>query len=167
MEYTLIKTEYTMPKKQYIIQLSAVERLELADIVHKGSHKARVMRRAQILLWSAAGKTDGEIAALLQIRPLTVAQTRQKWVTDRSLEDKPRRGGRRKLDAKQEAFLVALACSAAPDGYESWTMQLLADKLVELQVIDAPISDETVRLRLKKSRQAVAQTAVVYSDSEC
>jgi hypothetical protein len=55
------------------------------------------------------------------------------------------------LDGKQEALLVALACSDAPDGYESWTMQLLADKLVELSVIDESVSDETVRRTLKKT----------------
>ena len=87
-------------------------------------------------------------------------------VEERSLEDKPRPGGKPKLDGKQEAFLVALACSDAPDGYERWTMQLLADKLVELQVIDEPISDETVRLRLKKRRQALAERAMVHPDSE-
>lgn len=141
-----------MPRKEHIIELSAADRMELQDIVGKGSHKARVIRRAQILLWSDAGKTDSEIAQWLNIRPLTVATTRQRWVQERSLEDKPRPGGKLKLDAKQEAFLVALACSDAPDGYESWTMQLLADKLVELQVIDEPVSDETVRLRLKKKQ---------------
>lgn len=155
-----------MPKKEHVIQLSEVDCLELQDIVRKGRHKARIMRRAQILLWSDAGKTDGDIAALLNIRPLTVAQTRQRWVEERSLEDKPRPGGKSKLDAKQEALLVALACSDAPDGYESWTMQLLADQLVELKVIDAPISDETVRLRLKKSGQTLAKKAVVHSDSQ-
>jgi transposase len=153
-----------MPKKEHIIQLSEIDRLELQDIVRKGSHPARVMRRAQILLWSDGGKTDGEIASLLSIRPLTVAQTRQKWVEARCLSDKPRPGGKSKLDGKQEAFLVALACSDAPHGYESWTMQLLVDKLVELKVIDAPISDETVRLRLKKRGQALAQGTMVHSD---
>lgn len=143
-----------MPKKEHIIQLSDIDRLELQDIVRKGNHKARVIRRAQSLLWSDAGKTDGEIAQLLNVRPLTVATTRQRWVETRSLEDNPRPGGKSKLDGKQEAFLVALACSDAPDGYESWTMQLLADKLVELKVIDAPIADETVRLRLKKKRSS-------------
>lgn len=155
-----------MPKKEHIIQLSEIDHLELQDIVRKGSHKARVMRRAQILLWSDAGKTDSEIAALLNIRPLTVAQTRQKWVEEHCLADKPRPGGKSKLDGKQEAFLVALACSDAPNGYESWTMQLLADKLVELRVIDAPISDETVRLRLKKRGQALAQGTMVHSDGQ-
>src|SRR3990172_5526726 len=125
-----------MPKKQYVIQLSEIERMELQDIVRKGTHKARVIRRAQMLLWSDAGKTDKEIAEWHDVRPLTVAKTRQRWVEERSLEDKPRRGGKPKFDANQEAFLVALACSDAPDGRESWTMQMLADKLVELQVID-------------------------------
>lgn len=155
-----------MPRKKHIIQLNEMERMELQDIVRRGSHKARVMRRAQTLLWSDAGKTDEEIAALHGIRPLTVAQARQKWVEERSLEDKPRPGGKRRLDGKQEAFLVALACSDAPDGRESWTMQLLADKLVELGVIDEPISDETVRLYLKKSRQTLAEGAVVHSERE-
>ena len=139
-----------MPKKEHIIQLSEIDRIELEDIVRKGTHKARVIRRAQTQLWSDAGKIDSEIAELHGVRPLTVAKTRQRWVEERSLEDKPRPGSKRRLDGKQEAFLVALACSDAPDGRETWTMQLLADKLVELQVIDEPISDETVRLRLKK-----------------
>lgn len=139
-----------MPKKEHVNALNEIERLELQNIVHKGVQKARVIRRAQSLLWSDAGKTDEEIAELQGIRPLTVAQTRQRWVEEKTLEDKPRPGGKIKLDGKQEAFLVALACSKAPDGIESWTMQMLADKLVELRVIDGPISDETVRLRLKK-----------------
>jgi len=66
------------------------------------------------------------------------------------LEDQARRGREKKLDGKQEAFLVALACSEAPGERETWTMQLLADRLVELHVIDEPISDETVRRTLKK-----------------
>jgi len=139
-----------MPKKQYGIQLSEIERLELAAIARSGRHKARVICRAQTLLWSDVGKTDGEIAGLHGVTPLTVAKTRQRWVEQRSLEDKSRPGREKKLDGKQEAFVVALACSDAPDGRESWTMQLLADKLVELAVVDEPISDERVRRTLKK-----------------
>lgn len=139
-----------MPKKQYGIQLSEIERIELAAIVRSGTQKARVIRRAQALLWSDAGKTDGEIAQLQGVTPLTVAKTRRRWMEERSLEDKARPGREKKLDGKQEAFVVALACSAAPDGRESWTMQMLADKLVELRVVDEPISDETVRRTLKK-----------------
>jgi transposase len=150
--YPIPKTEDTMRKPDYPIELSAIERVELEDIVRKGEHKARVIRRAQTLLWSDGGKSDLEIAELHGITPLTVANTRKRWVKERSLEDQPRAGRKPKLDGKQEAFLVALACSDAPDGRESWTMQLLADKLVELQVIDEPISDETVRLLLQKKR---------------
>ena len=139
-----------MRKQNYPIQLNEIERMELEDITRKGQQKARVIRRAQTLLWSDAGKSDLEIAELHGIRPLTVAKTRERWVEEQTLADNPRPGRHPKLDGKQEAFLVALACSEAPEGRESWTMQMLADKLIELQVIDAPISDETVRLRLKK-----------------
>lgn len=142
-----------MRKQDYPIQLSKIERMELEDIIRKGQNKARVMRRAQSLLWSDAGKSDLEIAELHDIRPLTVAKTRERWVKERSLEDKPRSGRNPKLNGKQEAFLVALACSDAPDGRETWTMQMLADKLIELEVIDEPISDETVRLHLQKKKQ--------------
>jgi len=142
-----------MRKQDYPIKLSEIERLELKEIVRKGQNKVRVIRRAQTLLWSDAGKSDLEIAQLHGIRPLTVAKTRERWVKEQSLEDKARPGRIPKLDGKQEAFLVALACSDAPDGRETWTMQLLADRLIELQVIDEAISDETVRLVLKKNRQ--------------
>ncbi len=139
-----------MRKQDYPIRLSEIERIELEDIVRKGEHKARVIRRAQTLLWSDRGKSDLEIAELHGVTPLTVAKTRERWVKEQALEDRPRPGRKPRLDGKQEAFLVALACSDAPDGRESWTMQMLADKLVELEVIDEPISDETVRLHLQK-----------------
>jgi len=133
-----------------LVYLTASERGELEAIVKKGEHAARSIRRAQALLWSDAGKTDGEIAQLQGITALTVAKTRQRWVLEKSLDDKPRPGREKKLDGKQEAFLVALACSDAPGERESWTMQLLAERLVELKVVAEPISDETVRRTLKK-----------------
>ena len=138
-------------KQEYPIQLSDMERAELEAIVSKGRHSARVIRRAQTLLWSDVGKSDLAIARLQGVTPLTVAKTRERWVKEKTLEDKPRPGRSKRLDGKQEAFLVALACSDAPDGYGKWTMQLLADKLVELSVIDEPVSDETVRRTLKKT----------------
>lgn len=139
-----------MPKKQHVVVLTEKERQELAQIVKRGQHPARMIRRAQALLWSEQGKTDEEIADLQAVTPLTVAKTRQRWMEKKSLQDKPRPGRERKLDGKQEAFLVALACSDAPGERENWTMQLLADRLVELNIIEEPISDETVRRRLKK-----------------
>lgn len=137
-------------KKNYPIKLSETERVELEAIVKTGKQSARVRQRAQTLLWSDAGKSDKEISQLHGITPLTVATTRQRWVEEKRISDKPKPGREKKLDGKQEAFLVALACSDAPNGRESWTMQLLADKLVELKVVDEPISDETVRRTLKK-----------------
>lgn len=139
-----------MRNQDFPIELSDSERSELEQIVRTGQHKARVRERAQILLWSNAGKSDLDIAGLLHRTPLTIAQTRKRWAIDHTLLDQPKRGRDKRLDGKQEALLVALACSDAPEGRESWTMQLLADKLVELKVIDEPISDETVRRTLKK-----------------
>jgi transposase len=87
----------------------------------------------------------------LNITPLTVATTRQRWVEEKRIADEPKPGRHKKLNGKQEALLVALACSDAPEGRESWTLQLLADKLLELKVIETPISYETVRETLKKT----------------
>lgn len=139
-----------MRNQDFPVKLSASERRELESIVRTGRQKARVRQRAQILLWSDAGKSDLEIAALIHRTPLTVAQTRERWVRHHRLTDQPKPGRNKRLDGKQEALLVALACSDAPDERENWTMQMLADKLVELTVIDEPISDETVRRTLKK-----------------
>jgi transposase len=82
-----------------------------------------------------------------------VERIRQRFVEDgleAALSERPRPGGQRKLAGTQEAFLIALACSTPPEGRTCWTMQLLADRLVELQVVEA-ISDETVRRTLKKT----------------
>jgi transposase len=91
---------------------------------------------------------------LLDVHPLTVAKTRERWVKAKRLTDAPKAGRHKKLDGKQEAFLVALACSDAPDGQAVWTMQLLADKLVSLAVVETPVSDELVRRTLKKTNSS-------------
>ena len=140
-----------MPKKQNVIILNQAERAELEAIIKGGKDKARTIRRAQTVLWSDAGKSDLEIARLHDISPLTVANTRQRWVEHKTLEDQARPGRPPLLDGKQEAFLVALACSDAPEGQEKWTMQLLADRLLELEVIDEAVSEDTVSRRLKKT----------------
>lgn len=138
-------------KQRHPIVLSDAERQQLETIVKGGTHPVRRVHRAQMLLWSAAGKSDQDIAALLQVHPMTVSKTRQRWVEQHTLDDQARAGRPPLLDGKQEAFLVALTCSDSPDGRDNWTMQLLADRLVELQVVDTPISDETVRRILKKT----------------
>ena len=145
-----------MPRpKQYRVELSEKQRQQLQDCINKGHASARVIRRAHVLLLSAEDKADKAVATALHLNAQTVYQLRKRFVQeglDAALYDKPRPGGKPKLDGKQEALLVALACSQ-PEARESWTMQLLADKLVELKVVDE-ISDETVRRTLKKTRSS-------------
>ncbi len=110
---------------------------------------------ACILLLAHKQWFDKDVAEALQVSASTVMNVRKRFGAgglDAALYDKPRPGAVRKLDGKQEALLVALACSQ-PDERETWTMQLLADKLVELNVVDE-ISDETVRRTLKKTRSS-------------
>lgn len=145
-----------MPKK-YVIILSDMERKELEDIISKGHGNVRQIRRAHTLLLSDAGKTDEEITDLLHITTVTVAETRKRWCAEhlsRNLADQAKSGRKRKLDGKQEAFLVALACSDAPEGREHWPLRMLSDKLLELGVIDEPVSYETVRDRLQKTNSS-------------
>jgi transposase len=140
--------------KRYIVNLTADERAGLLALLNKGAAPARRLTRARILLLADEGGTDRAIAAALHVHPATVERTRRRGVEggpEAALSDKPRPGGRPKLDGKQAAHLVALACSAPPEGRARWTMQLLADRLVELALVDA-ISDETVRRTLKKAR---------------
>ena len=138
--------------KKYHVHLTASEREELRTMVRRGKIAARRLKRAQILLAADAGERDERIAASVQVGLSTVERTRRKFVeggVEYALSEQPRPGGQPKLDGKGEAVLVALACSQAPAGHTSWTMQLLADKLITLGVVDS-ISDETVRRRLKK-----------------
>jgi DNA-binding CsgD family transcriptional regulator len=137
-------------QQKYPVRLTDEEREQLRTIIRTGKQSGRVRQRAQILLWSDEGKPDKEITALLGCAPMTVSSTRERWVREKRLDDLPRLGSKRLLDAKQESLLIALACSDAPEGRDEWTMQLLADKLIELKVVER-ISDETVRRALKKT----------------
>lgn len=142
-----------MTNKIYVVDLSEEERTFLTDFISRGERSARKLKRAHILLLADEGKTDGQIAAALHTSTPTVQRTRQRFVEgglDRALNEDPRPGGRKKLDAKGEALLETLARSEPPAGRKRWTLQLLADKLVELKVIDS-ISYETVRQELKKT----------------
>ena len=142
---------------KYPVILTAEDKSHLEGVVKRGKHSRREIQRAQMLLWSTEGKTDTAIARLLDVVPLTVATTRERWAKEKRIADAPKPGRHKKLNGKQEAFLVALACSAAPEGRESWTLRLLADKLVELQVIKTPISYETVRETLKKTNLSLGR----------
>jgi transposase len=140
-------------RKKYLVTLSDEERQELRTLIKKGTLSARKLTRAHILLRADEGAADGEIAASLHIARSTVERLRRRLVEgnlDEALHERPRPGAKRKLDSKQEAHLIALACTDAPDGRARWSMQLLADELVQLGVVEA-VSDETVRRTLKKT----------------
>lgn len=146
-----------MPRKENLVHLSEADREMLKRVVTRGEESARVIRRAYTLLMADEQKRDQDIAEALQIVPKTVSETRKRYGEvglPEALYEKPRPGNPRKLDGKQEAFVVALACSEPPTGHSQWTMQMLADKLVELKIVDEPISDETVRRTLKKTNSS-------------
>ena len=139
---------------KYTVNLSESEIKQLQEITSKGKTAARKLKRAQILLLADEGHPDKTIAKMLKVGESTVHRIRQRCVeegVELALKERPRQGSNRKLDGKTEAFLVATACSEAPEGRESWTMQLLADRLVELNLVES-ISDETVRRTLKKTK---------------
>jgi transposase len=141
-----------MGTKRYVVTLTKEERTQLFTMIKKGRLAARTLTRAHLLLQADAGLTQEAIAAALHIGRATVVRICKRFVEEglaAALRDRSRPGAQRKLDGKQAAFLIALACSTPPEGRTYWTMQLLADKLVELRVVEA-ISDETVRRLLKK-----------------
>lgn len=137
---------------KYTVNLTQEEKDKLLDLTKKGKNSARTFKKAQILLLANQGYTDEAIADMLMVGKSTVHRTRQKYVeegVELSLSELPRQGRNKKLTPETEAFLIATACSNPPTGLRSWTMQLLADRLVSLELIDS-ISDETVRTTLKK-----------------
>jgi len=142
-----------MPRKIYIVDLTEEERTYLLDLIKSGEHSARKLNRARILLLADEGKADREISEALHTSTPTVQRTRQRFVEgnlDRALNEDPRPGARKKLDERGEALLETLARSTPPEGRKRWTLQLLADRLVELRAANT-ISYETVRQELKKS----------------
>lgn len=135
------------------------ERKELETRVNTGTGAGRVPRRARILLMAdeaqvGGGFKDAEIAKALGAHARTVERVRERCVTvgikAALAHTSPKRKRPRVLDGEGEARLVQLACSTAPDGQERWTLKMLADKLVELEVVER-ISTETVRITLKKT----------------
>ena len=142
-----------MPKKIYIVDLTKEERTNLLELIKSGKQAGRKLNRARILLLADEGKTDHDIAEALHTGTATVQRTRQRFVEgnlEGALNERPRPGGQKKLDEKGEAMLEILAHSKPPEGRKRWTLQLVADRLVQLKVVDS-ISYETVRQELKKS----------------
>ena len=144
-----------MPKKQYIVKLTKAERNHLENLLSSGVAKVRKTCRARILMKANEGWSDKEICAAFDVGHATVERTRKRYVIEGfHIALNGKRGQRhyeRKLDGRDEAHLVALVCSAPPEGYANWTLRLLADEFVQLeQVAHESVSHETVRKVLKK-----------------
>ena len=144
-------------RKKYIVRLTDEEREQLIALTKRGKGPAYKIKHANILLnvdVDGPDFSDNEVAKALCCSPKTVYNVRQRFVElgtnaalNRKKQERPSR--QRKLDGEQEAQLIAIACSDPPPGRTKWTLQLLADQLVELNVVDS-ISDQTVRRTLKK-----------------
>ena len=154
-----------MSRKQHLINLSSEERSALEKISHSNRATIREKTRARILLLSdvscireqGASRTDTEIVEQLGCSPLTVYNVRRRAV-ERGVLESIRRGAQhkrkeRKLDGRQEAQLVALTCSAPPEGHSRWTLALLRERLIEIEVVEQ-IGLETIRSTLKKTRSS-------------
>lgn len=138
---------------RYRVELSQTEHAELTAILSGGTHAARRLKRAQILLAADAGASDEEIARSVGVGGSTVYRTKRRFVLGNlkaALSEEPRPGAERKLSDKEEALLVATACSSPPAGRARWTLKLLADALVRLTA-HASVSRETVRRRLAEN----------------
>ena len=155
--------------KKYVVDLDAEERRTLHGIVHSGkhshqspgAHSARKRRWAQALLKADEGWTDEKTAEAFDLSVSTMERIRRRFVEEgikvalgaRSHAPRPYM---QRLDGAQEARLIALACGKAPEGRQRWTLRLLADKIVELHVVER-VSYQTVRRVLKKRLEAVAR----------
>jgi len=138
---------------RYRVELSQGERDELLGLLRGGKHSVRKLKRAQILLAADAGTSDEDIIASIGVGGSTVYRTKRRFVLsnlEAALSEEPRRGADRKLSGREEALLVATACSSPPAGRARWTLELLADELVRLTAHEA-ISRETVRRRLAEN----------------
>jgi transposase len=147
--------------KRYIVRLCEEERQQLSQIIKKGKAAAHKIRQANMLLKADADGpswTDEAIAQAFSVHVTTVKKMRERFVEkglEAALERKPQNHPSRqpKLDGEAEARLLALRCGEAPEGYARWTLRLLADQAVEMNIVDS-ISHETVRQALKKMKCA-------------
>jgi putative transposase len=141
-------------KKLNIVHLNEQEREELRQYLRKGKSSARSLTRARILLLADDGRDDEEIAETLKVSKSTVSRIRTRYCEgglDSALHEKARSGAPSKIDGRIEAELTLLACSDPPDGRSKWTVRLLADKLVEIEVVDS-ISHMSVQRLFKKMK---------------
>jgi transposase len=138
---------------RYRVELSQIERDQLAALLSGGKHASRKLKRAQILLAADAGASDEEIARSVGAGGSTVYRTKRRFVEgnlERALSEEPRPGAERKLTGKEEALLVATVCASPPEGRARWTLELLAGAMVKLTEHKS-LSHETVRRRLAEN----------------
>jgi transposase len=138
---------------RYRITLTSDEQAQLRTFVQGGKGAFRRLKRAQILLAAASGSADADIAANVGVGTSTVYRTKRRFVEEgleAALSEEPRPGAERKLDATEEALLIAIACSAPPGGRARWTLELLAGEMVKLTP-HRSLSSETVRRRLAEN----------------
>jgi transposase len=137
---------------RYIVDLTSNEEAQLKDILRGGTHRSRRVMRAQILLLANQGKSPGELKAALPTSSSTIYRCCRRFVEGglrHALNDRHRQGGTQKLDAKDVATLVAIACSKAPEGRKRWTLKLLNERFIALTDHDS-VSSETLRRRLQE-----------------
>ena len=149
-----------MPRK-YIVTLTDEEQHQLKKCISKGKNSARTIRRAHILLYAEEGLKNEEIVSRVKGGLATVSRTKQRYVEgglNRALVENPRSGQPEKLNGKAKAHLVAIACSEPPDGRFAWTLRLLGDQIVELNLVDS-ISPNCVRRYLKKTNVSLGNTS--------
>ena len=148
-----------MPSKRYIVTLTCEEREHLSGLISKGKAAAYKQRHARILLKTDQSEygehwTDAQIVDALDVNVSTVERLRQRFVEEgfeAALQRKKQKNRKaKKIDGRAEAHLLAVSCGEPPEGRKSWTLQLLADELVALDLVDS-VCPETVRKTLKKT----------------
>jgi transposase len=148
-----------MANEKHEVHLKEEERRKLIGIVSKGRNKAVVIQRAHILLKVDEGKTDAEISQMLYVSEQTIRRARQRFAQEglqAALEDKPHPATGSELDEKQEARIIALACSEPPAGQVRWTLELLTQEVLKDGIV-THLSPETVRLLLKKTNSNLGE----------
>jgi transposase len=154
-----------VPAKKYRVKLSKEQQEKLEELTRRGSISVRKYRRARVLQLADENsklgcKKDAEVAKLADTSLATVHRVRRRFVEEgleAALNEKARPGKPRTFDGKDRAAVTALACSEPPEGHARWSLRLLADKLVELEIVDS-ISHRTVRDILKKTNSSLTSS---------
>ncbi len=150
-----------MVQEVFAVHLTVQEKGRLKKMIRAGRNSTQAITRARILLKTDDGWTAPQVATAFDVSERTVHRVKRRYVED-GLEEVLRHHNSpnpyRKVDEKVEAYLIALACSPAPEGHDHWTLRALAGKVVELGVVES-LSHETVRLHLKKTHSSRGESS--------